>query len=29
MLLLTIVQGPDKGKAFNIPPNEPSALTSG
>lgn len=26
MLLLTIVQGPDKGKAFNIPPNEPQLI---
>jgi len=26
MLLLTIVQGPDKGKAFNLPPNEPQLI---
>lgn len=26
MLLLTITQGPDRGKAFNLPPNEPQLI---
>lgn len=26
MLLLTITQGPDKGKAFSLPPNEPQLI---